>query len=133
MTENPQPKAYRPFVAARYPASGQPVEKPVWRVIVHRKHVDAWNRILDLCGESNAQELWQHLTTRPDQQPLLGTVTPMKGRRYGPTADGMSRVYHYEVTGAARVDYRFNPNYRTSVDGDPHRIVQIISISLGSH
>lgn len=90
-SDHPKPKAYAPFVAARYPAPGRPAEKPRWRVLVHRKHVERWNRILDVCGESNARELWDHLTSRPDRTPLLGSVTPMKGRRYGPTEDGMSR------------------------------------------
>ena len=129
---DPKPKAYRPFVAARYPASGRPRTKPDWRVLVHRKQVREWNRIAETCGESNAQELWDHLTTRPDREPLLGTVTPMKGHQYGPTADGMSRVYHYEITGGGRVDYRYNAEYRVG-RGDPHRVVQIVLIALGSH
>ena len=64
---------------------------------------------------------------------LLGTVTPMKGRQYGATPDGMSRVYHYEITGGGRVDYRYNKEYRVSGSGDVHQIVQIVLVSLGSH
>lgn len=131
--EDPQPKAYRPFIAARYPANGRPENKPVWRVIVHRKHAREWNRVAEMCGDSNARELWEHLTTRPDREPLLGTVTPLKGRHNRATSDGMSRVYHYEITGGGRVDYRYNATYQVGDDGDPHRIVQIISIALGSH
>jgi hypothetical protein len=130
--DDPKPKAYRPFVAARYPADGRPATKPAWRVLVHRKHVREWNRLSQRCGESNARELWDHLTTRPNREPLLGAVTPMKGRQHGPTGDGMSRVYHYEITGGGRVDYRYNPQYRVG-GGDPHPVVQIVSISLGSH
>lgn len=69
---------------------------------------------------------------RPDQKRLLGTVTPMKGRHNGTTADGMSKVYHYDITGGARLHYRFNRDYRGG-DGDEHCVVQIVSISLGSH
>ena len=130
---DPKPKAYAPFVSARYPASGHPSEKPAWRVLVHRKQVQDWNRITEMCGESNAIELWTHLTTQPNQKPLLGTVTPMKGRQYGATCDGMSRVYHYEITGGGRVDYRYNKEYRVSGSGDVHQIVQIVLVSLGSH
>jgi hypothetical protein len=101
-------------------------------VIVHHKHVRAWNRILDMCGESNAGELWYHLTTQPDQPPRLGTVTMMKGGHKAATADGMSRVHHYEITGGGRVDYRYNREYVAS-QGDPHPVVQIISVDLGSH
>ena len=88
---------------------------------------------LAVVGESNAIELWTHLTTQPNQKPLLGTVTPMKGRQYGATCDGMSRVYHYEITGGGRVDYRYNKEYRVSGSGDVHQIVQIVLVSLGSH
>lgn len=133
-SDDPQPGAYRPFVAARYPASGRPDGRPEWRVLVHRRHLHDWNRILQTCGESNAKELWEHLTTQPDQKPRLGSVTPMKGRLGRQTPDGMSRVFHYELTGAARVDYRYNAAYRTdAATGDPHKVVQIINISLGSH
>jgi hypothetical protein len=124
---DPKPKAYAPFVSARYPASGQPSEKPAWRVLVHRKQVQDWNRIAEMCGESNALELWTHLTTRPNQKPLLGTVTPMKGRQYGATTDGMSRVFHCEITGGGRVDYRYNRDYRNKGGSDVDQHV------LGSH
>lgn len=131
----PIPKAYAPYVAARYPAAGSPEEKPQWRVLVHRQHVNDWNRILEVCGESNAVELWTHLTTRPDQKPLLGSVTIMRGNQHSKKADGMSRVHHYRISGAGRVDYRFNPEYQVkgTPPGDKHRVVQIISIDLGSH
>ncbi|MBM0127575.1 hypothetical protein [Pimelobacter simplex] len=55
----------------------------------------------------------------------------MKGNQYA-AKGGMSRVYHYELTGAARVDYRFNPEYIAS-QGDKHRVVQIVLVALGSH
>lgn len=129
---DPRPRAYRPFVSARFLGAGKPPQRPAWRVLVHRKHIDAWNRIGDVCGPSNAAELWEHLSMRPDQPPRLGTVTPMKGRQYGPK-DGMSRVLHYEITGGGRIDYRHNDQYRTNDGGDPHPVVQIISIDLGGH
>lgn len=129
---DPLPNAYRPFVSARYPGSGAPPVKPAWRVLVHRKQVAEWNRIREVCGESNAEELWRHLSERPNQPPLLGTVTPMKGRHNAASADGMSKIYHYEITGGSRLDYRYNAEYRVD-GGDPHQVVQIISIALGSH
>lgn len=129
---DPRPQAYRPFVSARYPAQGRSSQKPAWRVLVHRKHVGEWNRIADMCGESNAAELWWHLSMQPDQPPRLGTVTPMKGGQFGPK-DGMSRVHHYEITGGGRIDYRYNAEYTTTAGGDPHKVVQVISIDLGGH
>lgn len=130
-SEDPKPKSYRPFVAARRPRSKAEV-KPEWRILVHRKHVKTWNNIPDVCGESNAGELWLHLATQPDKPPRLGTVTPMKGRQYGETDEGLSRVYHYELSGAGRVDYRYCRTF-VSEKGDEHAIVQIISIDLTSH
>lgn len=56
----------------------------------------------------------------------------MKGGKAKAT-DGMSRVYHYEVTGASRIDYCYNAEYTTSSDGDAHPVVRIVSIDLGSH
>lgn len=138
MTSEPTPGAYAPLVAARYPGEGtarsnQRLPAPLWRVLVHRKQVDDWGRLGEVCGQSNAEELWLHLTQQPDQKPRLGTVTPMRGKLGKATADGWSRVYHYEVTGAARVDYRFHAAYRTSRSGDAHRVVSIVLVSLGSH
>ena len=67
------------------------------------------------------------MTTRPNQKTLLGTVTPMKGRQYGATTDGMSRVFHCEITGGGRVDYRYNRDYRNKGGSDVDQHV------LGSH
>lgn len=132
MTEDdPKPLSYRPFVAARHPLGKAP-EKPLWRILVHKKHVDLWNRIAEVCGDSNAGELWLHLAMQPDQAPRLGTVTPMKGKHNGATSDGKSRVYHYEVSGAGRVDYRFCKDWKAS-KGDKHPVVWIVSIDLASH
>lgn len=56
----------------------------------------------------------------------------MKGRQFAATPDGMSKVYHYEITGGARLNYRHNAKYQGG-KGDEHKVVQIIAISLGSH
>lgn len=128
----PKPDAYRPFASARYPLEGKPDNKPEWRVLVHRKHLERWSEMESRCGQANSKELWVHLTTRPNQEPLLGTCTPMKGGRYKAT-DGWSRVFHYEITGAARVDYRYAAAFSDGKLGDEHKVVQIISIDYGSH
>lgn len=131
-SNSPKPSAYRPFVSARYFGPGRPPETPQWRVLVHRKHVETWDSIPARCGESNARELWEHLTTAPNEKPRLGTVSKMKGRQFAATGDGMSAVYHYEITGAGRVDYRYKREF-VAHRGDPHPVVQIVSIDLGSH
>lgn len=129
---SPAPGAYSPLVSARFPLDGRPAEAPQWRVLVHRKYLDAWGELAERCGDSNAEELWRHLSLRPDHPPLLGTCTPMKGR-LGKEKDGWSRVYHYELTGAARVDYRHHAKFDEGLIGDEHRVVQIVSIDYGSH
>ncbi|MCV7230416.1 hypothetical protein [Mycolicibacterium komossense] len=56
----------------------------------------------------------------------------MKGGHVG-ASGGMSRVYHYEITGGARLDYRYNAEYKTGAGGDAHQVVQVVSIDLGGH
>jgi hypothetical protein len=97
------------------------------------QQVQDWNHITEMCGESNAIELWTHLSTQPNQKLLVGTVTPMKDRQFGATPDGMLRVHHYQITGGGRLDHRYNKEYRVSGSGDVHQIVQIVLVSLGSH
>lgn len=48
-------------------------------------------------------------------------------------SDGWSRTHHYELTGAARVNYQYNNRYKTTVDGDEHPVVAILTIDFGSH
>lgn len=45
----------------------------------------------------------------------------------------MSRVHHYEITGAGRIDYRYSAEYTTTAGADAHRVVQVVSIDVGSH
>jgi hypothetical protein len=51
----------------------------------------------------------------------------------GRAVDGFSRVVHYEISGAGRINYRFHDTYDRGAHGDPHRIVQILTIDLASH
>lgn len=132
MSDDPKPGAYRPFVAARRPGAS-PETPPRFRVVVHRKRAGLWAALEVEVGLQNAQRLWDHLAMRPDMPPLIGSVTPMKGGTYGPQSDGWSRVFHYEVSGAGRVDYRYNARHKTRPGGDEHSVVRIISIDLGSH
>lgn len=52
----------------------------------------------------------------------------MKGR-----PKGSRPVWHYELTGAGRIDYYVVPDHRTPGGGDPHPCVFIIGIDYGSH
>lgn len=103
-------------------------EKPAWRVLVHHKFLPQWNELVSRTGEANARELWNHLTRSPDRPPQLGCVTKMKGR-----PKGSRPVWHYELTGAGRIDYYVVPDHRTPGGGDPHPCVFIIGIDYGSH
>ena len=44
-----------------------------------------------------------------------------------------SKTIHYEITGAGRIDYQFNPSATEGPRGDPHGVVKILTIDLGSH
>ena len=120
-----------PYVPA--PSSGgRPKNAPRFLVLVHRGHWQKWTEIENRCGPSNAKELWDHLSQRPDRRPLLGTVTKMKGKP-GKPQDGKSSVYHYEITGAARIDYRYKYGHQSSPQREPRDTVFIVGIEFGSH
>lgn len=124
-------RAYRPFEPAKRPG-GKPDKKPAWRVLVHHKHRPLWEDLVDRIGLQSAQRVYDYLSQTPGLPPPIGSNTPMKGSQYA-AKGGMSRVYHYEVSGAGRIDYRFNAEYQVGSKGDKHAIVQIISIDLSSH
>lgn len=57
----------------------------------------------------------------------------MKGKHNAPKWVGYSRTIHYEISGAGRIDYQFNPASTEGERGDPHPVVKVLSIELGSH
>ena len=50
-----------------------------------------------------------------------------------PKWPGYSKTIHYEITGARRINYQFNPAATGGARGDPHGVVKILTIDLGSH
>jgi hypothetical protein len=44
-----------------------------------------------------------------------------------------SPVIHYEISGAGRIDYQYNPAYQASKTADPRAVVRMLVIDLGSH
>ncbi len=46
----------------------------------------------------------------PGQPPKIGTSSIMKGKYNAPKWPGYSKTIHYEITGAGRIDYHFNPS-----------------------
>lgn len=130
--DDPRPGAYRPFVAARAPA-GRPVVRPGWRVLVHRKSLATWMSLPDLLGLETAQQVWDHLTTRPDGPPDVGSSVLLRGHHHVGKWPGYSRTVHFEISGAGRIDYQYNARADDGSMGDPHAVVKILHIDLGSH
>ena len=67
----------------------------------------------------------------PGQPPKVGTSSVMKGKHAAPKWPGYSKTIHYEITGAGRIDYQFNPSATEGPRGDPHGAVKILTIDLG--
>jgi hypothetical protein len=105
----------------------------VFRVLVHRQFLGIWNELPARVGLANAQQFWDHVAMMPGQPPAVGTSSVMKGRHAAPKWSGYSRTIHYEITGAGRIDYQFNPAATEGERGDPHGVVKILAIDLGSH
>jgi hypothetical protein len=57
----------------------------------------------------------------------------MKGKHNGPKWPGYSKTVHYEISGAGRIDYQHSDATTEGAKGDPHAVVKILSIELGSH
>lgn len=127
----PQPGAYRPYVSARRPG-GRPERAPIWRVVVHRRFLRAWEELADRLSVDKAQLFWDHVACQPDRPPRIGRSSVMKGK-HGGGGDGWSPIIHYEISGAGRIDYQYRADHRTAPDGDPHPVVRIRSVDLGSH
>lgn len=82
---------------------------------------------------SNAQQFWDHVALTPGEPPKVGASSVMKGKHAGPKWPGYSKTIHYEIAGAGRIDYQFNPQATEGARGDPHGVVRILSIDLASH
>jgi hypothetical protein len=119
-------------VAARRPG-GPPAARPVFRVLVHRQYLGLWNELPGRVGLANAQQFWDHVAMTPGRPPQVGTSSVMKGKHAAPKWPGYSKTIHYEITGAGRIDYQFNPAATEGARGDPHGVVKILTIDLGSH
>jgi hypothetical protein len=124
--------AYSPYDPARRPG-GSPSEAPSWRVLVHRQFQRHYDQLVERVGIQAAQRLWDYLATAPDQPPPVGNTTLLRGQAGKPKGPGWSRVVHYELSSMARVDFHYNRSYKTSSDGDEHRVVAILTINYSSH
>ena len=84
-------------------------------------------------GEENARQFWDHVARSPGEPPRVGSSSVMKGKHNKGKWPGFSKTIHYEISGAGRIDYQFNPESKEGVRGDPHPVVKILTIDLGSH
>jgi hypothetical protein len=126
------PEAYRPFVPARRPG-GSPAEKPRYRVLVHRQYLELWNQLVERVGLTNARQFYDYAANNPGQPPAVGTTSVLTGKAGRPKIEGNSRTIHYEISGAGRIDFQYNDAYRGGTQGDPHPVVFVLTIDLGSH
>jgi len=130
-TSSRQPGAYRPYTAARRPG-GRPDERPKFRVLVHSQFLDEWNGLAERLPEKT-QQFWDHVAFTPGAIPKIGTSSMMRGKYSVPKWSGYSGTVHYEISGAGRINYQYNAASTEGAEGDPHGVVKILSIDLGSH
>lgn len=125
--------AYKPYAPARRPG-GKPDEAPKYRVLVHRQHFGRYERLTEVVGLTQAQRFHDHVSQTPGAKPEGVHMTMLRGKAGKPHEDGFSRTLHWRMPGSgARVDYQYNAKYTGGAEGDPHAIVRIIAVSLGSH
>ncbi len=124
--------AYSPFQPAARPGS-KPPTKPAYRVLVHRRFVGLWEQLPDRVGLESAQQFYDHVANTPGAAPAFNSSTILKGKAGKPKFAGGSRTVHYEISGAGRIDYQFVNDYVDGAHGDPHPVVFVLSIDLGSH
>jgi hypothetical protein len=101
--------------------------------LVHRQYLDAWNSLVERVGLENAQQFWDHVAVTPGEHPRVGTSSVMKGKHNGPKWPGYSKTIHYEISGAGRIDYQYNPASTEGAQRDLHGVAKILTIDLGSH
>lgn len=124
--------SYNQNEPARRPG-GKPLDRPTYRVLVHKQFRQKYLELADRVGLQQAQQLWDHLATKPGAPTALASTCILRGRAGDPKGPGWSRTVHYEVTSMARVNYQFNDNYRNGPDDDKHRVVAILTIDYSSH
>jgi hypothetical protein len=127
-----QSSAYDPFGPAKRPG-GKPDEAPTYRVLVHKRFMSHYGELVSRVGEQQAKQFWDHVSSMPGQPDPIAQTTVLKGRAGRPNGEGWSRTIHYEISSSARIDYQYHDSYVTTPDGDPHRVVAILTINYSSH
>jgi hypothetical protein len=101
-------------------------------VLVHRQFEQLWRQLPSRVGLEASQQCFDHIANSPGMAASVGATTILKGSLGRPIADGFSRTVHYEISGAGRIDFQYNDAY-VGVKGDPHPVVFVLRIDLGSH
>lgn len=99
---------------------------------MHRQYAALWDELPHQVGLEAAQKFYDYAANTPGQIPSIGTATILKGSLGQPITEGFSRTVHYEISGAGRIDFQYHNAY-TGKAGDPHPVVFILRITLGSH
>ena len=125
-------KAYKPYVPAMRPGSS-PIEKPMYRVLVHHQYKEIWDGLVSRVGLGNAQQFSDHVAMTPGMPPKVGSSVIMKGKHKEAKWPGYSKTIHYSISGAGRIDYQFNPLPKEGALKDLHGVVKILTVELSSH
>lgn len=96
--------------------------------MVHRQLAERWDELVPRAGVASAHQLWEYLTTQPDRPSPYGCVSPWRGQKKGQT-----QTWHYEVSGAGRVDFQIDAAHVATPGRPPHPTVFIVGISYSSH
>jgi hypothetical protein len=123
---------YQPHEPARRPGN-RPVQKPEYRVLVHRKFSRHWSQIVDRIGIQGAQQFWDHISETPGGPSPIASITLLKGAAGKGKPGGWSRTHHYEISGAGRINYQYHNEFKVEPEGDAHKVVAILTIDYGSH
>lgn len=101
-------------------------------MLVHRQFEQLWRQLPDRVGLEASQQFFDHIANRPGLVASVGATTILKGSLGRPIAEGFSRTVHYEISGAGRLDFQYNDAY-VGLQGDPHPVVFVLRIDMGSH
>ncbi|WP_439681777.1 hypothetical protein [Embleya sp. MST-111070] len=124
--------AYDPLCPAQRPG-GKPDAPPKYRVLVHKRFRRQYEELVTRVGLQQAQQFWDHVAHDPGNPAPVASTCILKGKAGRPQGPGWSRTVHYELTGAARVDYQYCDEYRTCPGADAHPVIAIRTINYSSH
>ncbi len=102
-------------------------------MLIHRAFTEDWSVLPKHVGLESAQQFYGHVASTPGRPPAINRTTVLRGRAGRPVVPGCSRTIHYGISGAGRIDYPYADEFRGGRDGDPHPVVLVLTIRLGSH